>query len=383
MGRAEYEKRVQMSHRLVMAKIREKERIELEEYHASTWKRILAQSEESTVPKGFTERCRVWTGCEINSYGKCSYKGRQMGAHRISLMIKLKQDKLQDKNEKGEIFEVRHLCNNSKCVEPTHLNLGTKAENGEDKSNFGSMKGEKHPNAKITENIARKIKLSKYPKDHEKYQTQIYRANLFQVTIDTVKHIDRGIAWSYLPFYDNSTSEDKAKYRNNLEKIRLEKAKDFLWTEDQWKEAKEKLSNPNYIKLHDTCSYGGVPCKKWVRANIAGYGKIYIHGISIYAHILACIIGNNNIRPENLEASHLCNFPLCVESSHLKFKTHEENMRDKIENGTHATFPFDQVKKIRELYAKGSVTQYSLSIRYNVDPSTISRIVNNETRING
>ena len=50
---------------------------------------------------------------------------------------------------KGKI--IRHLCNNTLCINPTHLLIGTPQDNMDDMIKSGnSLKGEKNPKAKLT-----------------------------------------------------------------------------------------------------------------------------------------------------------------------------------------------------------------------------------------
>ena len=54
---------------------------------------------------------------------------------------------------------VRHSCHNKKCIEPTHLTLGTAKQNTEDSVNFGLMShGDRHPMRKLTSTYVQEIK---------------------------------------------------------------------------------------------------------------------------------------------------------------------------------------------------------------------------------
>ena len=75
-----------------------------------------------------TTDCWVWEGTiDGNGYGHLQTKwGTEMGkfSHRISYML-----------FKGEIPEgrlIRHKCDNRKCVNPDHLEIGTKKDNNQD-----------------------------------------------------------------------------------------------------------------------------------------------------------------------------------------------------------------------------------------------------------
>lgn len=72
-----------------------------------------------------TDGCWIWQGSLRNDgYGRFYIKPKYYGAHRIAYEI-----------YKGEIpptFVVRHRCDNPLCVNPQHLELGTRKDNVDD-----------------------------------------------------------------------------------------------------------------------------------------------------------------------------------------------------------------------------------------------------------
>ena len=98
--------------------------------------------------------CWEWKS-KANRYGKLKINGKQVAAHRFSYLT-----------FKGEIpkgLNVCHKCDNTHCVNPNHLFVGTQKDNHDDMVNKGrraSFAGEKNPKAKLTKEAAAEIKLS-------------------------------------------------------------------------------------------------------------------------------------------------------------------------------------------------------------------------------
>lgn len=362
---------------------------ERDNYDTKTLKRLTKNSVVGGFSKNpeLIEKCRIWTGLQENGRGIISYHSKPKLVHRVSLKIEMGLESLPKFNEKGEMLEVRHLCNKPLCIEPTHLKLGTKIENAEDKILNESSKGENHPRAKITEDIARQIKLSKPLIKDKNNETQLERSNRFGVPKSTIRAIDCGVAWSYLPFSNGLTSEDKAlsvkiagTKRRIVHKNELNNA---TWSVEQWEDVRKKLLDPKYVKLHEKLLYNNISCKEWMGSSINGYGQISIHGITMGAHIAACMINNNFVRPDNLEVRHRCGNSLCVEPLHLEFGTRVENMEDKIDHGTNGIIPFDIVLKIRSEFETGEITKAELGRKYNISKSHATTIINKKIRIKG
>jgi len=351
---------------------------------ADVQKRMLKKCTHVPAPegKGLIEDCQLYNGGTTNrKYVQIWFNGKNEMVHRVALMIALGVLSLPKKNANGEALECAHKCDNPRCCEPSHLYLATKAENGADMAKNGLMKGEKHPNAKIKAEVAQEIKFSKG------FGTKLERAEEFNVTRAIVGNIDSGKSWSELPDRDGKNSDEQRVKKNKQQKLNSTLAKEKPWTRKQLDKAQAKFNDQKYVKIDTTSIFpkeNGTPCQLWIRGvDYGGYPQTSINSVPIGAHILACTIGNNYVRVENLEAAHECGNKLCVNSEHLTFKTHKENAADKFKHGTiPLKLSSEQVSDIRKRCANGE-TQASLAEFYGVASSRISDIVNMKTRTIG
>lgn len=108
--------------------------------------------------------CWEWTSTKNQKgYGLLGVGGSAIMAHRVSWFIHF-----------GEIPDglfVLHTCDNSSCVNPDHLFLGTNRDNMKDMYDKGrrvAHRGEELSNAKLTNEQARKIKELYIPRTNKR-----------------------------------------------------------------------------------------------------------------------------------------------------------------------------------------------------------------------
>ena len=135
--------------------------------------------------------CHNWTGsCSTPGYGQFHWKGKQHSTHRVAWEM-----------SRGAIPEnvcVLHKCDNRRCVNPDHLFLGSHADNMHDKIAKGRsncVRGERHSNAKLTENMVREIKwLLNFPRSI----SQIEIGKRYGVSYGPISQIKMGKTWRHV-----------------------------------------------------------------------------------------------------------------------------------------------------------------------------------------
>lgn len=117
-----------------------------------------------------------------------------------------------------------------------------------------------------------------------------------------------------------------------------------------------------------------------------GYGMYPWDGAIIRAHRLAFELTYGSI-PKGLLILHECDNSLCINPAHLRAGTAAENNQDTLsrerrtyenvrgERNGRARITNEQARHICDLYATGNHTQIELAHMFNIDQTSISRVV--------
>lgn len=138
------------------------------------------------VNKPCVGNCWIWLGnVNNNGYGYLTIGDRTQRAHRVVYELVLGGPIPKDK-------QINHRCDNKICVRPTHLQLGTQAENIQEAVDRGLYpSGEAHYRAKLTEQDVVAIRRDYIP-GKIGYMTLAQR---YSVSQDTIKDVVFGYTW--------------------------------------------------------------------------------------------------------------------------------------------------------------------------------------------
>ncbi len=136
-----------------------------------------------------TSYCWNWIGTKRGKYGCLEVNGVLTAAHRFSWQIHF-----------GNIINnlcVLHKCDNTLCVNPNHLFLGTSSDNNKDraiKNRSWKPKGILHPLAKLTDDEVRRIRILYKEEDYSQREL----AKLFGVSQECIRKILKYLNWSHI-----------------------------------------------------------------------------------------------------------------------------------------------------------------------------------------
>lgn len=139
------------------------------------------------------EACWPWKGCVYGNalkYGAFVWRGKLRGANRVMWEI-------ANGCECPVELEVLHRCDNSMCVNPAHLWIGTHQENMQDaKRKDRHARGERNRRHKLTEAQAKEI-LANPPRMGHGGNTAEYAAK-YGVRVGTIAALLARRSWKHL-----------------------------------------------------------------------------------------------------------------------------------------------------------------------------------------
>lgn len=149
----------------------------------SFWSKVMKSPEE--------DGCWVWTA------------GRGSRARQAKFMVNGLRDGVRAHRYAYELANgpipqglvVRHRCHNGLCVRPSHLSVGTQAQNVQDTIEAGRQsRGERHPHARLTEEVVRQAR-SIYAEGGVSYADL---ARAYGVGESTIANAIKGINWKHV-----------------------------------------------------------------------------------------------------------------------------------------------------------------------------------------
>lgn len=108
----------------------------------------------------------------------------------------------------------------------------------------------------------------------------------------------------------------------------------------------------------------------------------------VKAHRASWMLTNGD--PGEMHVMHRCDNPSCVNPAHLSLGSHEENMQDRNGkgrttlgraghhgegSGRSAKLTLQQVREVRERYARGGVSQTALGVEFGISQTQVGRII--------
>lgn len=141
--------------------------------------------------------------------------------------------------------------------------------------------------------------------------------------------------------------------------------------------SRAKIGEPDrWLNAH--INHDGDECLRWPFGKPKTYGSIVINGKSRGAHRVMCQRAHGEEPFESAHVAHSCANKWCVNPKHLRWATHDENMRDKVLHGStnpgeanyKAILSNDDVLRI----IASDESNVALGKRLGVAPTTVSNI---------
>jgi hypothetical protein len=125
-------------------------------------------------------------------------------------------------------------------------------------------------------------------------------------------------------------------------------------------------------------------CWIWIGATLpTGYGVFRRNKKLNYAHRYVLELLGFDLSDKVV--LHTCDFPTCCNPDHLKIGTHADNVADKVSKDRHVkgsacnlatVLDEDKVRSIKQDF-KAGLSNKNIALKYNIDPTLVSKIKNN------
>lgn len=127
-------------------------------------------------------------------YGRYRFQGKMQLAHRITY---IQHHDLSLEDIKGKV--IRHRCDNPRCINPEHLEIGTQQDNIQDmvdRNRFNPCRGEANVLTKLTDDIVREIRKVYIPGSSEFGYSALARK--YNTTDVSIRNAIKGRTWRHL-----------------------------------------------------------------------------------------------------------------------------------------------------------------------------------------
>lgn len=300
--------------------------------------------------------CWLWTKMtDRDKYGQIKHNNKTMRTHRLMYEIHHGIQLASNQLIRHGPMCKRHCCN------PEHLDIGTDVDNYLDRVRDGTaFLGENGHKATISNDLAEKIKLSKWPDGHPNYLTMDEIAKKYNVNFHIVNSIFSGASWDSIPGNEGVSYGDHANVRLITQK-RIKNNKKNLFDSPLEEEAKNEILS----KLKRTSMTTEKDCTTEDERNIVrekgcwlsnasrkkksdDYRELGILGIKMKVHQWAAFVHYGHGPPDKQICTHQCNVKRCCNPNHIVYGTVKKNQIDIVkDNLNNKLCPYlDNVKEM-------------------------------------
>ena len=316
--------------------------------------------------------CRLWnlSCCNPGGYGGGSFAGKNRLMHRFAYEVH------KGHSLPSELM-VRHIpnCKNTNCIEETHLQEGSAADNAKDRIEAGTaLYGDRHPSTKYSDATIKKIletlgskspkeisntmeiplpyvtaikregkrrgakvkpenrkhkrKLSpgrvrKIRSDYKRNPKESYNnlAKRYQTNATTVSKVIKRISFDDIK--DNE--EEQTRFNSHIEQENIEKAKERLEAQTKKEIVDCKQTEPCWTLIGPE------------RRAESGYKSFFYCGKKLTAHVVSWMLHKNDGHPceKGKMVLHKCaRNRACVNPAHLELGDAKQNGEDMITQGS-------------------------------------------------